>query len=311
MKLTIASVLFAAAAQTTTAQLVRNGGKPLHVRERRRSRQQQPRRLQDEDSLSMSASFSPNLLVEEHPGGGSSKSGKGKETVVYFVRHAEQETTTLELGGATTAYNLQWPGSPGTGESPDITERDGDVVGKNFDMVCGNENCAEGLTLQGVTRAHLLSSWMMENGIVDELTHVFSSHKRRTALTVEPTASLAGLTVVQYPVDGEELNPEGNGPSICPTVEAIMNSPPGSVILVAGHTSTIYQIMDEGREGCEGGIGLDTSDPDFFPKEETRKRLPREYYGFVWKVKINKDGDARLDKRVTLDFAFKETVEEN
>ena len=66
--------------------------------------------------------------------------------------------------------------------------------------------------------------------------------------------------------------------------------------------------MDEGREGCEGGIGLDTSDPDFFPKEETRNRLPREFYGFVWKVKINKDGDARLDKRVTLDFAFKESV---
>lgn len=180
-----------------------------------------------------------------------------RSRTVYFVRHAEQETTTLELGDATTAYNLQWPGSPGTGESPDITERDGDVVGNNFDQVCGNENCAEGLALQGVTRAHLLSHWMMENGIVDELTHVFSSHKRRTALTVEPTASLADLTVVQYPVDGEELNPEGNGPSICPTVEAIVNTPPGSVILVAAHTSTLYQIMDEGRDGCEGGIGLD------------------------------------------------------
>ena len=84
---------------------------------------------------------------------------------------------------------------------------------------------------------------------MDELTDVFSSHKRRTALTVEPTASLAGLTVVQYPEDGEELNPEGNGPSICPTVEAIMNSPPGSVILVPHiHQHYIKSWMKEGMD---------------------------------------------------------------
>ena len=32
-------------------------------------------------------------------------SSAAKSKTVYFVRHAEQETTILELGDATTAYN--------------------------------------------------------------------------------------------------------------------------------------------------------------------------------------------------------------
>jgi hypothetical protein len=62
--------------------------------------------------------------------------------------------------------------------------RDGDIVGKKFDQVCGNQNCAEGLALQGTTRANLLANWMKQNGI--KLTQAFSSHKRRTALTAAP-----------------------------------------------------------------------------------------------------------------------------
>ena len=143
-------------------------------------------------------------------------------TTIYLVRHAEQETTTTVRGlddkpSATTAYNLQWLGEPGSSSEYNLSPRDGPIVGQNLDMVCGNENCAEGLALQGKTRAQLLANWMKVNGIIDKLDGVFSSHKRRAALTVEPTASLAGLVVQQFPTDGQELNPEGNGPSVCPT----------------------------------------------------------------------------------------------
>ena len=181
-------------------------------------------------------------------------------TTVYLVRHAEQETTTTVRGlddapSATTAYSLEWLGGPGASSEYNLSPREGPIVGYNLDQVCGNQNCAEGLALQGKTRAQLLANWMKQNGIVDKLSSVFSSHKRRAALTVEPTASMAGLTVQQFPVDGQELNPEGNGPSVCPTVAAIQALPLGSTALVATHTRTIYQIMGDGTDDCDG-LGL-------------------------------------------------------
>ena len=56
----------------------------------------------------------------------------------------------------------------------DLSPRDGEIRGESFDQVCGNSNCAEGLSLQGTTRADLLVGWIKENGI--KLTHAFFHH---------------------------------------------------------------------------------------------------------------------------------------
>ena len=212
---------------------------------------------------------------------------------------------------ATTTYNLKYLGSPGISDADfELSPSDdGESVGSKRDDVCGSSKCAEGLALQGKTRAQLLANWMMQNGIVDKLSHVFSSHKRRTALTVEPTATKAGLTIEQFPTDGEELNPEGVGASVCPTVEAIKALPLGSTGLVAVHTSSIYQIMSEGRTDKCNGLGLDISNDTIYPKDENGK-LPRPDYSFVWQLSIDEDGNATLAKRYTLDLAFTESVQE-
>ena len=65
---------------------------------------------------------------------------------------------------------------------------------------------------------------MKNNGIVDEITHVFATHKQRTYLTVLPVAELAEVNIQRYPSSGsddnevEELEEEA---SICPTVQAL------------------------------------------------------------------------------------------
>ena len=104
-----------------------------------------------------------------------------------------------------TTYSLKYLGSPGI---PDADfelspSDDGESIGSNRNDVCGSSKCAERLALQGKTRAQLLANSMMQNGIVDKLSHVFSSQKCCTALTVEPTATMAGLTIEQFPTDGE------------------------------------------------------------------------------------------------------------
>lgn len=74
--------------------------------------------------------------------------------------------------------------------------------------------------------------------------------KRRAVLTAKPTARMAGLKAQQFPTNGQELNPESNGPSVCPTVAAIQSLPLGStvLVLVATHTRTIYQIIGNGTD---------------------------------------------------------------
>ena len=125
-----------------------------------------------------------------------------------------------------------------------------------------------------------------QNGIVDKLYRVFSSHKRRAALTVEPTAR---LKVQQFPRNGQELNPENNGPSVCPTVVAIQSLPLGSTVLVATHTRTIYQIMGIGTDDCDG-MGLDNiSNELIFPKDEN-VRLSRDQYSNVGKYQLIRMG---------------------
>ena len=210
-------------------------------------------------------------------------------------------TTTHQVGKATRAYDLSWEGDEAI-PSP-RGEESGDIVGHNLDEVCGHRRCAEELDRMGLLRAELLAPWMEQEGIVSKLTHIFASHLRRTAQTVAPLARLTGLEVQQYPKGASELNPEGGGASVCPTVEAIKNSKGGSTIVVAAHTATIYRIMGEGNgDECEG-LGLDTSDKTNFPKDG-RGAVPREQYGNVWKVSIDANGHATFEERQIVEFSL-------
>ncbi|NND90002.1 MAG: hypothetical protein HKN42_04000, partial [Granulosicoccus sp.] len=153
---------------------------------------------------------------------------------IYFTRHAEKMTQLEE-------------------------QEDG-----SFIEVCGETNCAEVLNTKGELRAELLMSLFREVGITDRLTHAFSSHKTRTRQTIELIVADAGLAgdvdknpgdgIQEYPIengDGSavaELNPEGVSASVPPVIDALLSLPAGSVALVAGHSSTLYDIM--------AGIGL-------------------------------------------------------
>ena len=227
----------------------------------------------------------------------------GHDTItVYFTRHAEKETTTTVLGDATTTYELAYVdgepvlSSPGTNDDGEPNDP-GASKGDNLDEVCGESKCAEELSDLGRLRADLLVEYFDKKGVIDELDAVYSSHKYRTFQTVDPTAAAAGLDVVQLPEGGTELEPESTSPSECPTVEAILSAPAGSTLLVAGHSGTLYDIMGSTVKNCSsGGLGLDVSDDDAFPKDEDGKVRD---FGDVWEVVI-KNGEARLKRRVNL-----------
>ncbi len=218
------------------------------------------------------------IPVAAHANGSSNR-----PITVYFTRHAEKKTTTIELGTATQTYN----------------DTAGPSKGKNRDDVCGTAKCAEELSDRGLHRAMLLADWFARKGVVNKLDAVYSSHKLRTLQTVEPTATVAGLAVVQLPADSTELNPEKTTLSECPTLDAIINTAPGDTILVAGHSGTLYDIMGDGNDNC-AGLGLLTDDDpssNRFPKDSKGKVAD---YGDIWKVVI-RNGVARFKYRVNLD----------
>ena len=216
---------------------------------------------------------------------------------VYFTRHAEKMTDTVSLGEATTTYEADY----------DVRDAKGNVIptplgasgskGDKLDEICGESKCAEVLNPLGELRAELLADFLGRWGVTRRLDAVYSSHKARTRQTVEITATAAGLEVVQLPVGGTELEPEGTGPSECPTVEAILSANPGDTLLVAGHSGTLYDIMGTGVKDCSAnGLGLNTDNDNRFPKDEDGKVRD---YGDLWKVVI-RNGNARFVYRMNL-----------
>jgi len=171
---------------------------------------------------------------------------------------------------------------------------------------CSTGTCIEGLSNKGNERANKLANWMMNNGIVNEITHVFATHKRRTYLTVLPVAELANVKVQRFPSGGdndmvEKLDEEA---SICPTIQAIKSTPLGSTIVISTHRSAIYGILsngynDEEDDGCTG-LGLDTSNSDNFPKDDEGKL--DSGYSDLWKISIDANGKPSLENRLVLDF---------
>jgi len=213
----------------------------------------------------------------------NSNVNSNRPITVYFTRHAEKKTTTESLGDATQVYN----------------DSNGPSKGDNRDDVCGTSKCAEELNVRGLQRANLLAEWFTRRGVTRTLDAVYSSHKKRTYQTVLPTAIVADLDVMQLPADGTELNPEKTTPSECLTISAILNTTPGDTILVAGHSGTLYDIMGDGNDECEGLGLLTDNDPSSarFPKDEDGKVAD---FGDVWKVVI-RNGVAKFRYRVNLD----------
>ena len=147
---------------------------------------------------------------------------------------------------------------------------------------------------------------MMNNGIVDDITHVFATHKRRTYLTVLPVAGMANVNVQRYPSgsDNNEVEKLEEEASICPTVQAIKSTPLGSTIVMSTHRSAIYGILsngynDEEEDSCTG-LGLDTSNSVNFPKDDEGKL--DSGYSDLWKITIDANGKPSLEERLVLDF---------
>ena len=227
---------------------------------------------------------------------GAVDTGGAKMTSVYFVRHAEKKTTMTASGSATAMYDLDW-----VSDEAIIVPRtmNGTSVGDNLNEVCGTSKCAEELSDLGLLKADLIGGWMAEVGIAAKLDAIYSSHKRRTAQTIEPAAKFAGMNITQFPEGATELDPEGTSASICPTVAAILNSPPGSTLLVSGHTGTLYKIMDGGNDDDCTGLGLDTSDQLIFPKDPKGK-IPSDQFGDIWSVEIDEDGVVYFKDHINL-----------
>jgi len=169
---------------------------------------------------------------------------------------------------------------------------------------CSTGTCIEGLSSKGNERANELANWMMNNGIVDEITHVFATHKRRTYLTVLPVAEMASVDIQRYPSGSgvEKLEEEA---SICPTVRAIKSTPLGSTIIMSTHRSAIYGILSNGNNDEEdedscNGLGLDTSNSADFPKDDEGKL--DSGYSDLWKISIDANGKPSLENRLVLDF---------
>ena len=245
--------------------------------------------------------------------------GGDRPVTVYFTRHAEKKTTTVEVvengtpSSATTTYELVWDDANDTfttsspGIDDDLEPNDpSKSKGANLDEVCGISKCAEELSDLGLKRAELLAKWFKRRGITRHVDAVYSSHKRRTLQTVEPIADDAGVSVVQLPMDGEELQPESTSPSECPTIDAILGANAGDTLVVAGHSGTLYDIMGDGNSSC-AGLGLrnrdgspltdDSPSTRRFPKDEDDKVRD---FGDIWKVLVYPNGDARFVYRVNL-----------
>ena len=230
--------------------------------------------------------------------GGHYDRGNGNVTV-YFTRHAEKKTTTTTVDGVSPPdYSLSYDEN----DVPTATSLGGASDGARLDEVCQgmDDDCAEELSDLGLLRADLLADFLDRRGILGDIDAVYSSHKFRTYQTVKPTADELGLDVIQLPEGETELS-TGTSASECPTIDAILTAEPGSTLLVAGHSGTLYDIMGDGNGEC-AGLGLlkdDDGSTDQFPKKSNGKVAD---FGDLWKVTIRPNGNVRLNYRVNLDF---------
>jgi phosphohistidine phosphatase SixA len=112
------------------------------------------------------------------------------------------------------------------------------------------------------------------------LTHVAASHKVRTQQTVAAVALAAGLPLDIVPNIADcEPGSEGSENALQPHIDYIRALPNGSVALIAGHSTTTYEIME--------AFGIDTSDPIWFPRLQNGRM---DGFDHVWELTIPASG---------------------
>lgn len=241
------------------------------------------------------------LLIPSSGLAGGNAGFKGSGLTIYFTRHLQKETVIIDVAGAL-------PYGYSTNDDGDIyvaNSTSGVAKASRLDHVCGEKKCAEVLNAEGEANAQLLADWFSSHGITRKLDAVYATHKVRTQQTVQAIADDASLDVTQVPASGTELNPESTTPSECATLGAITDAQAAGLdtILVAGHSGTLYDIMGDGTD-C-GGLGLDTTDNNRFPKDDAGKVRD---YGDIWKVILTPRGNARFVYRQKLKATRLSTV---
>ncbi len=232
----------------------------------------------------------------------SPRSESGNVTVLYFVRHADDQINLLD--------------DPG---NPDIMMKD--CVQVTTDPSKPPETCCnEVLNPLGLERAARLAEWFEENHITNTLTHVIATHKVRTRQTVEKIALAAGLGgdldgdgtldgtdpddladqrpgdgVINVPGQPGQCDPgyTGSSSALNPQFNYLRTLPLGSRAVVASHSPVIYPLLQK--------FGIDTSDPVLFPKD-SRGRVTG--FNNLWIVELDRAGNGKLLEHLLLDFTL-------
>jgi len=229
------------------------------------------------------------------------ESAVGQTTkTIYFVRHAEDQVALFPRGKNGKVYASDCKPFKNEGVREDC--------------------CTEVLNELGAKRAELLAKWFTDEGLLPSITHVLATHKVRTLQTVQPIAHAAGL---DRDVNGDgvpdgadvDKNP-GDGVQEIPAfvtecqrgyevahnfyplvVEHLRSLPLGSGIVVAGHSASLYPIMQN--------LGIDTSDPLRFPKNSIGRV---NGYNNLWIVEADANNMGTLLAHVRMNFALTESV---
>ena len=219
---------------------------------------------------------------------------------IYFVRHAEDQTAVFQQGNNGKAF------------LPDCKPFMNEGVREDC--------CTEVVSPLGAKRAELLAKWFKDKGLLPSITHVLATHKVRTLQTVQPIAHAAGLDrdvngdgipdgadVDKNPGDGVQQIPAfiaecEDGYEVAHNfypliVDQLQSLPLGSGIVVAGHSASLYPIMQT--------LGIDTSSASRFPKNAIGRVSG---YNSLWIVSLDANNIGTLVTHVRLDFALAERV---
>jgi broad specificity phosphatase PhoE len=171
----------------------------------------------------------------------------------------------------------------------------------------------------GLARRDALTDWFVRQGLARGLTHLIATNKPRTVETLKGLAIASGLgadrngdgtpdgtDVDQMPGDGIQQYPsqvsecavgfERTVDSMPYIVEAIRSLPAGSRAVIANHSETLYAIIEE-------ATGVDTSDPDLFPKETGSTTRVRNFND-LWVIELDGIGIGRLITHVVFDLTL-------
>jgi broad specificity phosphatase PhoE len=221
---------------------------------------------------------------------------QSQRTLLYFVRHSENQVRLVRTNAGIS--------EPGTFRE---------------DCTSTRSCCVMPLSPLGLVRRDALTDWFIKQGRARRLTHLIATNKPRTVETLKGVAIASGLGadrdgdgtpdgtdidllpgdgIQQYPSDVLEcaVGFERTLDSKPHIVEAIRSLPLGSRAVVANHSETLYAVIEE-------ATGVDTSDPDLFPKETGSLSRVRNFND-LWLIELDGTGMGRLIQHVVFDLTL-------